>query len=326
MTTMTQQGAVPLIELSQVSKSYPIGHIVQKRRPALTGLTLTVGGPEIFGYLGANGSGKTTTIKILMGLIAPDSGLACLFGRDVADPGSRARAGFLPEHPYFYDYLTPREYLDYAGRLFGVKRGECRERAGRLLERLGLLAVADTALRRFSKGMLQRFGIAQALINDPQLVLLDEPMSGLDPMGRRLVRDLMLELREAGKTIFFSTHILSDAEAICDRVALLKGGRLTSVGRLDEILAIDVENMEVLTSGLALSVLSALSGEGRTIVAAGERVRVTLPEAGLAALIQQVEREGGRILGVQPNRQSLEDYFMQEVGRTNREGRWEVVD
>src|SRR5262245_33404573 len=239
----------PAVSISNLKKSYRVGFLAQGSRPALVDLSLEVQPGEIFGYLGPNGAGKTTTLKILMGLAFADSGSASILGLPLESEGWRHRVGYLPEHPYFYDYLTASEYLDYVGRLFGLEVKERRERARSLLDRVGLASAADISVRRYSKGMCQRLGIAQALLNDPELVFLDEPMSGLDPVGRRLVRELILELRARGRTIFFSTHILSDAEALCDRVALMRSGRLVSIGRLDQILDQGISGVEVLLSG-----------------------------------------------------------------------------
>jgi ABC-2 type transport system ATP-binding protein len=268
---------------------------------------------EVFGYLGPNGSGKTTTLKILMGLVFPDEGEAQVLGCGLSDRSWRYRVGYLPEHPYLYDYLTPREYLDYAGRLFGMPPEKRRERADELLEQVGLTHARDLALRRFSKGMVQRAGVAQALMNDPELVFLDEPMSGLDPVGRRLVRDLILDMKARGKTVFFSTHILSDAETLCDRVAVLRAGELVEVGRLDDILRIDVEYLEVLVVGLPPAAAERLPHvRGRHSV--GGRWRLEVAEQGLGATVQAIEQAGGRVLSVQPIRQSLEEHFLREIG------------
>jgi ABC-2 type transport system ATP-binding protein len=304
----------PALEVTGLSKSYRIGHLRPRRRPALHDLTLAVPRGEIFGYLGPNGSGKTTTLKVLMGLVFADAGQARLLGRPLEDPRCRERVGYLPEHPYLYDYLTPEEYLDYVGRLFGMEAAARRTRAKDLLDRVGLGASARTPMRRFSKGMLQRMGLAQALMNSPDLVFLDEPMSGLDPIGRRLVREIILDLRAQGHTVFFSTHILGDAETLCDRVALLRGGRLVAVGRLDEILKLDVAHMEVLLSGLDEAAIARLPGEIQRRHRAGERWTLQVPEKGLGAVVRAVEDAGGRILSVQPVRQSLEDYFFKEMG------------
>jgi ABC-2 type transport system ATP-binding protein len=310
------------LELRDLKKSYRIGHIRQQLRPVLNGLSLTVPRGEVFGYLGPNGAGKTTTLKILMGLLRPDAGSASVLGRPLADRTWRYRVGYLPENPYLYDYLTAREYLEYVGRLFGLGAGERRSRAARLLEQVGLKRSADVSLRRVSKGMLQRVGLAQALVNDPELVILDEPMSGLDPIGRHLVRRLILELKDAGKTVFFSTHILPDAETLCDRVALLRGGVVVAAGPLNEILSLDVAHMEVLVSGLPPQRAEGL-GPGIAQRGVGERLRLEVPEGSLARVVQEVQESGGRILSVQPVRQSLEDFFVREMAPGDGGDAWE---
>jgi ABC-2 type transport system ATP-binding protein len=294
-----------------LSKSYRVGHIRQSLRPALVDLDLEVRHGEILGYVGPNGSGKTTTLKLLTGLLAPDAGEVRFFGVPLAARAWRYRVGYLPEHPYLYDYLTPAEYLDYAGRLFGLPAAVRRERAGKLLALVGLERSADLPMRRFSKGMVQRAGLAQALVNDPYLLLLDEPMSGLDPLGRRLVRTLLTGLRSAGKTVLFSTHILSDAETLCDRVAVLRAGRLVRVGALGEMLRTDVAHLEILAA-IPSSGLPAVEGEARRETV-GDRTRLEVPERALARAIAAVDAAGGRVLSVQPVRQSLEEYFFHEM-------------
>jgi ABC-2 type transport system ATP-binding protein len=312
----------PVLEIEHLSKSYRIGHLFPRRRPAVQDLSLSVERGEIFGFLGPNGAGKTTTLKALVGLVHPEAGRIRILGHEYESRSWRYAVGYLPEHPYLYDYLTPLEYLDYVGHLFGMAKAARRERARALLEKVGLARSMNLALRRFSKGMVQRAGLAQALMNDPELVLLDEPMSGLDPLGRRLVRDIILELRERGKTVFFSTHILSDAETLCDRVALLREGRLVSLGRLDEILALDVTHVEVLVSGLDGGALERMPGV-KNRVRLGERWQLEVAEPSLAALVQGVQQEGGRVLSVQPCRQSLEEYFMAAVvGAGEGVARW----
>ena len=294
-----------------LSKSYRTGHIIQGRRPALQDLDLEVRAGEIFGYVGPNGSGKTTTLKLLTGLLKPDRGDARVLGEPLASRAWRFRAGYLPEHPYLYDYLTAAEYLDYAGRLFGLPAARRREKTRELLALVGLERSADVSLRRYSKGMVQRAGLAQALVNDPELVILDEPMSGLDPIGRRLVRDIILGLRRAGRTVFFSTHILSDAEALCDRVGVLRAGRLVRVGALGELLRLDVQHVEIFASGLPEGA-PGLEWARRERV--GERLRLEVDERDLGRTVAAVEAAGGRILAVQPVRQTLEDYFFREMG------------
>jgi len=301
----------PALVTTGLSKSYRTGHIIQGRRPALRDLDLEVRTGEIFGYVGPNGSGKTTTLKLLVGLLKPDRGDARVLGEPLASRAWRFRTGYLPEHPYLYDYLTAAEYLDYAGRLFGLPAPRRRERTRELLALVGLERSADLPLRRFSKGMVQRAGLAQALVNDPELVILDEPMSGLDPIGRRLVRDLILGLRRAGKTVFFSTHILSDAETLCDRVGVLRAGRLVKAGTLGELLQLDVQHMEMLVSGLAPDAPGPWAGRREAV---GERLRLEVDERDLGQAVAAVESAGGRVLSVQPVRQTLEDYFFREMG------------
>lgn len=310
MSTLSSE---PALAFSGLTKSYAVGFLARSRRAALVDLTFEVARGEVFGYLGPNGSGKTTTIKTLMGLVFPDSGDARVLGLPLRDPSWKARVGYLPEHPYFYDYLTPREYLEYVGRLFGLAPAVRAQRSGALLEEVGLGDSRDVPVRRFSKGMAQRLGLAQALLNEPELVVLDEPMSGLDPIGRRLVRDVILRLKREGRTVFFSTHILPDAETLCDRVALLRDGRLLKAGRLDEILSReDSELLEILVSGGSLANLppNALTGERM-----GERATVRVPESGLVPALAALGAGGSRVLSVRSVRESLDDYFMKEMSK-----------
>jgi ABC-2 type transport system ATP-binding protein len=302
---------LPLV-VRGLTKSYRVGHIRQSLRPALVGLDLEVRRGEVLGYVGPNGSGKTTTLKLLTGLLRPDAGEVRFFGEPLESRAWRHRVGYLPEHPYLYDYLTPAEYLDYAGRLFGIPGAERREKRRELLALVGLERSADLPMRRFSKGMLQRVGVAQALVNDPELLLLDEPMSGLDPLGRRLVRNLILELRRAGKTVLFSTHILSDAETLCDRVAVLRAGRLVRVGALGEMLDGDAGQMEVLVATPAAGLPRIDGATPRETL--GDRVRIEVEEKDLVRVVGAIDSAGGRVLSVQPLRQSLEEYFFREMG------------
>jgi ABC-2 type transport system ATP-binding protein len=304
--------AEPAIESRGLSKSYATGHLFwRRRRTALHGLDLRVERGEVFGYLGPNGSGKTTTLKLWIGLLFPDAGEVRILGRAQADRCWRFQVGYLPEHPYLYDYLTAEEYLDYVGRLFGLRPEVRRERSRALMSLVGLSRSAKVPLRRYSKGMVQRAGLAQALMNDPELVILDEPMSGLDPIGRRLVRNIILDLKKAGKTVVFSTHILSDAEALCDRVAVIKAGRLLDVGPLATILNLDVAHVEVLVAGIDGGRLDLAGVRARQ--ALGERWRLEVDQGQLGNVVRGVEQEGGRILSVLPIRQSLEEYFFKEL-------------
>jgi ABC-2 type transport system ATP-binding protein len=309
------------IDIAGIEKSFRIGHLRPARRRVLESLTFSIPRGEIFGYLGPNGSGKTTTLKILLGLLFPDRGTATILGHPLDSRAWRYRAGYLPEHPYFYDYLTAAEYLDYAGRLFGMAAPVRRERARELLRLVGLEESANVPLRRYSKGMSQRVGLAQALVNDPEIVFLDEPMSGLDPLGRRLVRRIILDLKAAGKTVFFSTHILGDAESLCDRVALIRGGKLLKVGALDQILTLDVSHLEVLVGGLDEAAAGGLNARQRVRV--GDRWNLEVDEKNLGALVAAVEALRGRVLSVQPIRQSLEEYFVKEMGGGARRDAWD---
>jgi ABC-2 type transport system ATP-binding protein len=272
---------------------------------------------EIFGLLGPNGAGKTTTLKMMLGLLRPDRGRVKLFGRPPEDPAARARLGFLPENPYFYDYLTPVEFLDFYGRLHGVPAATRSARIRSALERVGLAGREKTALRKLSKGMTQRLGLAQAIQNDPELVILDEPMSGLDPVGRREVRDLILGLRASGKTVFFSSHILQDAEMLCDRVAIVFRGKLRSVGRLDDLIGKDARWIEVSVRGP-----SPAEAPGERTVAPDGTTLFKVPDmAALTRLLRAVDGSGGEVLSVWPRRESLEDLFLREIGRAQAEER-----
>src|ERR671933_1856751 len=281
----------PAVEINNLTKDYEVGFLRKRRVRALDGLTLSVGRGEIFGFLGANGAGKTTTLKLLMRLIYPTGGAARILGRDIADTSVHSEIGYLPEQPYFYDYLTARELVEYCAELFGYPRPERRARAADLLARVRLEEKSwDKQLRKFSKGMLQRVGLAQALVNDPEVVFLDEPMSGLDPVGRREVRDLIAAQRDEGKTVFMCSHILSDIEVLCDRVAILKHGRLAQVGLLDELRQRpeDPHQMEVLATGTdAATVKNHLPGGEITATPSGVRIEISAEneiEGVLAAL------------------------------------------
>jgi ABC-2 type transport system ATP-binding protein len=297
----------PAIEIQGLTKDFPLGFWRRSWRRSLDNLTLQVEEGEVFGFLGPNGAGKTTTLKLLMGLIFPTAGTARIRGRLIDDVGMHREIGFLPEQPYFYDYLTARELLDYYARFFGFGAAERSERVKRFLELVGLTGSADVQLRKFSKGMMQRVGIAQAILHDPQVVFLDEPMSGLDPVGRREVRDIILALKQQGRTVFFSTHILSDAEMLCDRVAVLLGGKLQGIGSPGEIVSIQVHGMEILFEAREGHPLPQKLAERATRT--GARYHIELPEEELYAALEMLRASEARILSVQPLRPSLEDYF-----------------
>jgi ABC-2 type transport system ATP-binding protein len=308
---INSMSAPAAIEILGLTKDFPVGFWRPRMRRALDHLTFQVEQGEVFGFLGPNGAGKTTTMKLLMGLIFPTSGTARVRGRPIDDVEMHREIGYLPEQPYFYDYLTARELLDYYARFANYGAAERRERVGKFLERLGLAAAGDVQLRKFSKGMLQRAGIAQAILHDPPVVILDEPMSGLDPVGRREVRDIILDLKKQGRTIFFSTHILSDAEMLCDRVAVLAGGKLQGVGAPREIVPMKSQSMEILFETREGRALPAGLAEHASRM--GGRTSVTVAEDQLYPTLEQLRSCEARILSVSPVHPTLEDYFFQLV-------------
>jgi ABC-2 type transport system ATP-binding protein len=303
------------IRIHELTKDYAVGF--WRRRPyrALDSLSLDIQPGEIFGFLGPNGAGKSTTLKLLMQLIFPTAGGAEILGRPVGDLEVRRRIGYLPENPSFYDYLTAEELLNYFGQLFGYSAADRRQRVSALLDKVGVGAERRLQLRKFSKGMIQRVGIAQALLNDPEVVFLDEPMSGLDPLGRRDVRAIILELRDQGRTVFFSSHILSDAEALCSRVAIVAGGRLAASGRLSDMLAFEVRGWELVVADLPPDVLARLGpGIRRATEISPGRYTLELPvEQSTGTLISDLTAAGATIVSLNPLRATLEDYFMQQV-------------
>src|SRR6266516_1399438 len=293
------------VETVGLTKDYRLGFWRGRPKRALDGLDLRVEGSEIFGLLGPNGAGKSTTLKILLRLIFPTSGTARILGRDAGDVSLRARVGYVPENPYFYDHLTAEEFLNYAGQLFGLAASERRRRVGELIERVGLSDSRRVPLGKFSKGMTQRLGIAQALINDPEVLFLDEPMSGLDPLGRREVRDLIASLREEGKTVFMCSHILSDIEVLCDRVAILKRGRLAHIGYLDELRrrAGDSNLVELVASGANAETLSRhlQDGERFMVSSTPSGLRIQLSDEGeVDSVIGALRKAGGKLVSIQP--------------------------
>ncbi len=302
------------IEILGLEKTYKVGFWRKRPKRALHPLHLTVEEGEIFGFLGPNGAGKTTTLKLLMGLVFPTAGTARLLGRDWTDPEVKAQIGFLPEQPYFYDYLTAHELLDYYGQLSGVPGKDRKRRIDEVLQRVDLTDVNGVQLRKFSKGMLQRVGIAQAILHDPKLVFFDEPMSGLDPMGRREVRDLMEQLKHEGKTVFFSTHILSDAEALCDRVAIIHQGELRGVGAVADLTSSVQGKVEVIWQGT--QVPASMKALGAECHITGDTVRAVLAENQQDAAIDALRRERIRLIAITPVRTSLEEYFVAKLQGT----------
>lgn len=304
---------MPVIEITNLTKDYEVGFFRKRKVRALDGLSLSIDQGQIFGFLGANGAGKTTTLKLLMRLIFPTTGSARILGHDIRDVQMHQRIGYLPENPYFYDYLTAREFLEYCAEIFGLPSAERKKRAADLLSRVGLDEKRwDTQLRKFSKGMLQRVGLAQSLVNDPEIVFLDEPMSGLDPVGRREVRDLIAALRDEGKTVFMCSHILSDIEVLCDRVAILKKGKLAQVGHLDELRQTEEgpNRMEVMATGTDADRLRQhLSGTQITPTPRGLRIEIS-SEDEIERVIAALRKAGGKIVSIQPIKQSLEELFL----------------
>jgi ABC-2 type transport system ATP-binding protein len=321
---------VDAIRTEALTKHYMVGFWRPRPYVALDSLTLRVGAGEVFGFLGPNGAGKTTTLKLLMQLTYPTSGRAEILGKPVGDVDVKRRIGYLPENPYFYDHLTAEELLSYFGALFGYPPAERRRRVARLLDDVGIGAERRLQLRKFSKGMVQRVGIAQALLNEPEVVFLDEPMSGLDPLGRREIRELILRLRDRGCTVFFSSHVLSDAEALCSRVAILAAGRLVSEGPLSDILAFKVRGWELVVSGLSDEALSRARQLGRVKEAmslgpqrnALELPLTTPPETVLADLVAA----GASLVSLHPIRDTLEDFFVRQVGAAPKDRGLEPVE
>ena len=306
-----------IVEIENLTKDYETGFWKKKKTRALDGLSLQVESGQIFGFLGGNGAGKTTTIKLLMRLLFPTSGTARILGRDIADVKMHARIGYCPENPYFYDYLTARELMMYFGELFGYDAPSRRRKTEELLTRVGLDEKDwKKQLRKFSKGMLQRVGLAQALINEPEIVFLDEPMSGLDPIGRREIRELITNLRGAGTTVFMSTHILSDIEALCDRVAILRNGKLAATGKLDELLTQsgETQGFEVNLKGISAEMINEkLAAIGADVSAKPNGISIQVSsEAEVEKVLAISKAAGGRLISVQPVKQSLEELFVKE--------------
>jgi ABC-2 type transport system ATP-binding protein len=308
-----------IIEIENLTKDYEVGFLKKKKVRALEDLSLEVTGGQIFGFLGGNGAGKTTTIKILMSLIFPSSGNARILGHDISDTKMHAKIGYCPENPYFYDYLTARELMNYFGELFGLDSAKRKAKTEELLTKVDLDEKDwNKQLRKFSKGMLQRVGLAQSLINEPEIVFLDEPMSGLDPVGRREVRELIAEQREKGVTVFMSSHILSDIEALCDNVAILRKGKLAAKGNLLELLTKSGENQtfEINVKGASAESLNVsigtISGAILTAKPNGANIQV-LSEDDVEKVLPLIKKANGKLVSVQPVKQSLEEFFVEET-------------
>lgn len=318
----------PAIHLEDLTKDYAVGFWRPRPYRALDRLTLSIEHGEVFGFLGPNGAGKTTTLKLLMQLIFPTSGRAEILGRPVGDVATRRRIGYLPENPYFYDYLTAEELLTYFAQLLDVPANDRARRVSGLLDRVGLGRERRFQLRKFSKGMIQRVGIAQALLNDPEVVFLDEPMSGLDPLGRRDVRTLILELRQQGRTVFFSSHILADAEALCSRVAIVAGGRLAATGRLTELAEFRIRGWELVVANVSPGALERLRRIATRVteISTG-RYTVELPLSETPEqMIPAVVDSGASIISLNPLQETLEDFFVQRVAEAGAGARAESAE
>ena len=303
-----------VIQTVNLTKDYDVGSFSKRKLRALDHLDLEVEEGETFGLIGPNGAGKTTTLKLLMGLVFPTEGEAKILGKPIGDREAKSEIGYLPEQPYFYDYLTGRELLNYFGQLFGLSSIERRARVDELLDKVDMTAAGDVALRKYSKGMTQRIGIAQALINRPKVVFFDEPMSGLDPLGRREMTLLIRELRDSGVTVFFCSHILPDVEQICDRVAILNEGKLVEIGRLNEILDVSIQAIEVEVENLSDALEAALRGEAKEIEKSGTRARIVFERReDFDTAVGPLTAGGARLLSVTPVKQTLEEYFVAEI-------------
>jgi ABC-2 type transport system ATP-binding protein len=307
-----------IVQVEDIVKDFRPGFGLRKKR-VLHGITLDVREGEIFGFVGPNGAGKTTMVKLLMGLIRPSGGRATILGHDVSETAFRRHVGFQPENTYFYDYLTAREILRFYARLSGVSGGQREGRVEALLEQVGLTHAADARLRTYSKGMLQRVGIAQALVHDPSVVFLDEPMSGLDPIGRKEIRDLILRLRSEGKTVFMNTHILPDVEMVCDRVAIIVKGRIMHHGAIDQFLEEGEREVDLVLSGLPAEIPAQLEEVfAARIRGHGERIEVRVNEKSVQGVLGSAIEAGASVISVTPHRVSLESIFLHAVEEGSR--------
>lgn len=303
-----------VIRTEGLRKEFTTG-FMRKKSVAVESLDLAVAEGEIFGFLGPNGAGKTTTIKMLLGLIYPTSGNAWMLGEPITHVEMRKNIGFLPEQPYFYDYLTAEEFLSFYGGLFDLKQSTLKPKIKELLSLVGLEGKEKVQLRKFSKGMLQRIGIAQALINDPKLVILDEPMSGLDPIGRKEVRDIIIHLKEKGKTVFFSSHILPDVEMICDRVGIIGKGKLLKTGKVDDLIhSMSTKSVEMMVEGISEPVLKSLKIKVQKMVASGNKFLLVFEkDEDVQNGIKEMTLSGGKIRSITQQKMSLEEYFVKQI-------------
>jgi len=301
-----------VLEIRNLSKSFRIGFWLKKTQ-ALSNVSLTVKENEIYGFLGPNGAGKTTTIKTILGLIFPDTGSISIMGKDYRDISTRKYIGYAPEQPYFYEYLTAYEFMKFYGSLFNIPSTELKRRIPMLLDMVGLGGRESLQLRKFSKGMLQRIGLAQALINDPKFLILDEPMSGLDPIGRREIRDLILALKKSGKTVFFSTHILSDVEMICDKVAIIIKGEIRKEALLNELLSIDYNEVEIVFRATDKGIREELKKVGLLIKDLEDTSYIVINKKDISKTVDLIREFKGEIISIVPKRKTLEDLFIKEI-------------
>ncbi|HYX92584.1 MAG TPA: ABC transporter ATP-binding protein [Myxococcaceae bacterium] len=316
MPPETTPADVP-IAIRGLSKTYRLGFLLNRRVRALQQLDLTIAAGQVYGILGPNGAGKSTTLKILMNLVRPSAGSARIFGLPVESRDARRRVGFLPENPSPYEYLTGREFVQLAAQLTGVERREMERRVREVLNLVGMEGAADLHIRRYSKGMVQRIGLAQALINRPDLLILDEPTSGLDPVGRRQMRDIILRERERGATVLFCTHIIPDVEALCDRVAVLVGGRLVKEGRVHDLVTTQVPLFEVGVEGVEMNELRTWNIPVQEAIDLAGRLRVRLGDHECQALLARIVQHKAKVTSVQPVRFSLEELFLEELKRAS---------
>jgi len=318
---------MPAIHIEELTKEYAVGFWRPRPYRALDRLTLAIDSGEVFGFLGPNGAGKTTTLKLLMQLIFPTSGRAEILGRPIGDVATRRRIGYLPENPSFYDYLTAEELLTYFAQLLDVPARDRKRRVSDLLDTVGLGRERRFQLRKFSKGMIQRVGIAQALLNEPEVIFLDEPMSGLDPLGRRDVRALILDLRDQGRTVFFSSHILADAEALCSRVAVVAAGRLVATGRLNELAEFRIRGWELVVANLSPAALESLRPAATRAIEIGSgRYTIELPLSETPEqVLPAIAAAGASVVSLNPLRETLEDFFVQRIAEAGARTRGDAV-
>jgi len=307
--------AAPVLEVRDLHKTFHVGFF-RKKVVALSGVSFTVRKGEVFGLLGPNGAGKTTTLKTVLGLIFPTKGEARLFGKPVTDPSARARLGYMPENPYVYQYLKPLEFLDLCGRLIGMRGGERDKKSREMIARVGLTHAIDRPIGKFSKGMTQRIGLAQALLGDPDVLVLDEPMSGLDPFGRKEVRDLLVEERARGKTLVLTSHILADVELLCDHVAIVQRGTVVASGPLSSLLRSEVRRVEIELDGADAAFCEALRPRVLEVRAA-KNVTIVVVEGdeGVPEVLRAALDAGARVLSVTPHRDTLEELFLRKAVR-----------